>query len=100
VEMSHVRYFLALCQERSFTRAAHRRGGVKKPNTTWIWCRSEGWRLRVVTDVPPARIGRPPMRFLCKVDVGHPTGHLNDRERTAGSSAAAAFKRDELQRLQ
>jgi LysR family transcriptional regulator, hydrogen peroxide-inducible genes activator len=33
VEISHVRYFLALCQERNFTRAA-RRCGVAQPSLT------------------------------------------------------------------
>jgi DNA-binding transcriptional LysR family regulator len=33
MEMSHVRYFLALCKERNFTRAA-RRCGVAQPSLT------------------------------------------------------------------
>jgi DNA-binding transcriptional LysR family regulator len=33
MEMSHVRYFLALCRERNFTRAA-RRCGVAQPSLT------------------------------------------------------------------
>src|SRR5215467_12635247 len=53
MQMQHIRYFLALCEERSFTRAA-KRCGVSQPSLTnaIMVLEQEPWRRAFSTQAP------------------------------------------------